>query len=93
MRILGFDAVPDPDELRFVLDRPLISGSVTYGDPSDARTHPVARAVLDVHGVAAVTLENNTLTVLKYPDSDWPILLPQIQAAISGSEGERPSAM
>ncbi len=92
MRLLGFDALPDPDEMRFVFDQQLVSSPVNFRDTSQARDQPLALALMGLDEVAAISMSDNAVTVTKHAHLEWPAVLPRIQAAIDGVTGEQPAA-
>lgn len=62
---------PNPNSVKFTLDRPVILGeSKTYDSPSTADT-PLAKTLFEVDGVASLFFLNNFITVTKDPDADW----------------------
>ena len=80
-RIRATPSVHDPATLRFVLDEPVQEGhSANWSHPQpDA---PLARALFDVPGVAAVHVAGATITVTRAPGADWAQMKPQVAAAI-----------
>lgn len=93
MKLLGYDALPDPDEMRFVFDQPLVSSPVAFQNFEQARAQPLALALMYLDEIAAVSMDDNAVTVTKHADREWPEVLPRIQAAIDGVTAEQPGAV
>lgn len=73
---------PNPNSVKFTLDRPVIEGeSKSYFSPDEADT-PLAESLFSVDGVASLFFLNNFITVGKEQEADWNVLVPRIQHLI-----------
>ncbi|MCB1003505.1 MAG: NifU N-terminal domain-containing protein [Acidimicrobiales bacterium] len=70
---------PNPDALKFTLDRtlPAMINLERGADTDD----PFAAAVLAADGVAAVFATNDFVTVRRQADAEWPPIVAAVQAA------------
>lgn len=70
---------PNPDAMKFTLDRTLPAMlNVARGEATD---DPFAAAVLAVDGVEAVFATNDFVTVRRTAGADWDSIVPAVQAA------------
>lgn len=74
---------PNPNSVKFVLDRPVIAGdeSKSFFSPEEADT-PLAAALFEIGGVAGLFFLNNFITVTKSPESDWNAIVPDVEERI-----------
>ena len=76
---------PNVNALKFVVNRRLTEGkSQTFRPPTDARTSPLAAALLAIPGVVQVFFLNDFITVTRDPSASWEILAGQAEAVIKG---------
>ncbi|HMQ24862.1 MAG TPA: NifU N-terminal domain-containing protein [Acidimicrobiales bacterium] len=70
---------PNPDAMKFTLDRTLPAMlNVTRGESTD---DPFAAAVLAIDGVEAVFATNDFVTVRRTAGADWDVIIPAVQSA------------
>lgn len=70
------EPTPNPNSVKFTVDRPLTQGrGATYRSGEEA-DHPLARRLLEVEGVEMVFMLNNFVTVTRRPGADWNTLVP-----------------
>lgn len=72
---------PNPDALKFTLDRPLAS-RMNVTAPADAAGEPFAEAIFAIDGVVGLFGVNDFVTVSRRPGTDWDDIVPAVQAAI-----------
>lgn len=76
---------PNVNALKFVLNRRLTEGkSQTFRPPTDARTSPLAAALLAIPGVVQVFFLNDFITVTRDPSASWEVLAGKAEAVIKG---------
>lgn len=79
-----YQPTPNPNSLKFVLDRPVVeAGSESYMNAEDAKGSPVASALFAIEGVAGVFMLGNFVTVTKAPEASWEDLVPQVEQVLS----------
>lgn len=79
-----FQQTPNPNAGKFVVSRKVapVGTSRSYYDPEEARTDPVARALMRLPGVRSIFMVDDFVTVTKTPLARWDDLAPRIQEAI-----------
>ena len=62
---------PNPNATKFVLDRKISQGPVSFLDAASAKDHPVASRLFAIGGVSGVLLLGDFVTVNKAPEARW----------------------
>jgi len=62
---------PNPNALKFVLDRPVADQPASFFDADAARQHPLASKLFAIPGVCSLLLLGDFITVNKRPDANW----------------------
>ena len=73
---------PNPNAMKFVLDRPVTDEPVSILHPGDAEHHPLARRLFEIPGICAVLLLGDFITVNKTPDAKWPGLKAKVKRVL-----------
>ena len=73
---MGFEVAqvqptPNPNALKFVLDRPVVEGPLSFFDAKAAAEHPLACKLFEVPGVSSLLLLGDFITVNKRPEAKW----------------------
>jgi hypothetical protein len=78
---------PNPNAMKFTLDRRVVDGteSRSINNADAARGDPVAEPLFAITGVTGVFMVDDFVTVMKAPDQEWEVLMPQITDALSRS--------
>lgn len=75
-------ATPNPNAVKFTLNRTVASQGETYrGDPA-AVSAPWAKALLGIPGVVGVFGIGNFISVNKQPDAAWEAIIPQAEEGL-----------
>jgi hypothetical protein len=83
------EATPNPNSLKFTVDRELWSGRArTVSSKDEAFGLPLAARLLDVPGVKSVFFLRDFVTVSRQPDTDWSTIVPAVTAAIEAQFAE-----
>jgi hypothetical protein len=75
---------PNPNAMKFMLDRPISEGSVSFLKAEQAEDHPIAKALFAIPGVASLLLLGDFLTVNKDPKASWPQVKRKVQQVLAG---------
>jgi Fe-S cluster biogenesis protein NfuA len=59
---------------RFIVDRQLINGSVTFTDKTEAAGNTLAENLLNIPEIKKVEIDGNTLTIVKSLGEEWSVL-------------------
>ncbi|MBF0335241.1 MAG: NifU N-terminal domain-containing protein [Alphaproteobacteria bacterium] len=77
------EATPNPATLKFLPGRAVMErGTVDFASADAAARSPLAQRLFAIDGVTGVFLGSDFVTVAKRDAQDWPVLKPQILAAI-----------
>ena len=73
---MGFEVAeiqptPNPNALKFVLDRPVTDHPISFFDATAAAEHPLASKLFAVPGVSSLLLLGDFITVNKTPSASW----------------------
>lgn len=79
---------PNPNSMKFMLDRPVVAtGSESYMNAEAAEKSPLASALFKLDGVASIFMLGNFITVNKAGDAAWEDLVPRIEQVITQELG------
>ena len=70
--VTEIQATPNPNAAKFVLDRPISEGPVSFLSSDQAGDHPIARQLFAISGVASLLFLGDFVTVNKSAQADWP---------------------
>ncbi len=76
---------PNPNAMKFMLDRPISEGSVSFLKAEQAQDHPVAKALFAIPGVASLLLLSDFVTVNKEPNASWPQIKRRVQQVLANA--------
>ncbi len=63
---------PNPNAMKFVLDRPISDQPMSFLTPSAANSNPLAQRLFEIKGVSSILLLGDFITVNKTPTAKWP---------------------
>ena len=72
---------PNPNAVKFILNRVVGSQGKTYRDAATADI-TWAKALLGISGVTQVFALNNFISVNKTPEADWSLIGPQVEQVL-----------
>ena len=82
------EATPNPNAIKFTLDRPSTSGKAqTFRAGSDPAESPLGARIFALDGVTNVFMTANFVSVTKEDDIDWSALAPLVVAEIKAHFG------
>jgi hypothetical protein len=81
-QVREIQSTPNPNAMKFVLDRPATEKPVSILHPSDAEQHPLARRLFEIPGICAVLLLGDFVTINKTPDAKWPGLKSKVKRVL-----------
>lgn len=79
---------PNPNALKFVLDRAVTDQPMSFFDAEAARGHPLASRLFAVPGVASLLLLGDFVTVNKRPEAAWPAIKKAVRSALESPTAE-----
>lgn len=84
MKVVRFEATPNPNALKCLLDGPASEGPRSYFNAAAAQDDPLAKALFGVPGVTNILILGGFITVSKSPDAAWSALKPAVRKVIEG---------
>jgi hypothetical protein len=69
--VLEIQPTPNPNAMKFVLDRSLFSEPASFYSPAEAQTNPLAAKLMAVIGVTHIMLLGDFVTIGKQPQARW----------------------
>ncbi|MCS7032612.1 MAG: NifU N-terminal domain-containing protein [Phycisphaerae bacterium] len=74
---------PNPNAMKFVLDRKIADRPVSYLSAASAASDEVAARLFAIPGVAGVLFLGDFITVNKRPDVKWSQITPAVRQVLS----------
>jgi hypothetical protein len=74
---------PNPNAMKFLLDRSISDQSVSFFDARAAQGHPVASHLFAVPGVTSILLLGDFITVNKSPAAKWPAITAEVKRVLA----------
>lgn len=81
--VADIQPTPNPNALKFVLDRTISAEPASFFKADEAQNHPVAAKLFAVSGVASLLLLGDFVTVNKTPDADWAAIKRGVRKALA----------
>ncbi len=74
---------PNPNAVKFVLDRVISDRPMSFLDPSSGGDHPVAVRLFAISGVTSLLLLGDFVTVNKRPEARWADIKTKVEQALA----------
>jgi len=74
---------PNPNAVKFVLDRPISERPESFLSAGQATRHPIARQLFAIPGVASLLLLGDFVTVNKNAAAAWPTIKRRVKQVLS----------
>lgn len=74
---------PNPNAVKFVLDRVIADRPISFLDPSSGRDHPLAARLFAISGVSSLLLLDDFVTVNKRPEARWADIKNKVEQALA----------
>ncbi|MBC8107328.1 MAG: NifU N-terminal domain-containing protein [Anaerolineae bacterium] len=82
-RVTETQPTPNPNALKFVLDRAISENPVSFFTAASANGHPLATRLFAIPGVTTLLLLNDFVTVNKSPEKAWGEITPQVKKVLA----------
>ena len=82
-RVLEVQPTPNPNALKFMLDRSIAEQPTSFLAAGSVGDHPIARRLFAIPGVSSLLLLGDFVTVNKSPDANWADIKPRVQRVLS----------
>lgn len=87
-RVLDVQQTPNPNAMKFILDRPCTDQTLSFLKPEQGAGHALAERLFAVKGVSSLLLLGDFITVNKAAGASWSRIRPAVEAALAGSTEE-----
>lgn len=81
--VLEVQPTPNPNAMKFILNRPIAEQPTSYFNSQAAEAHPVARELFGIPGVTSVLLLGDFVTVNKKPEVKWNAVTARVKAVLA----------
>jgi hypothetical protein len=82
-RITEIQPTPNPNAMKFMLDKPISDGSVSFLNAEQAGADAVAKGLFGITGVTSVLYLCDFLTVNKSADASWPDIKKKVKQVLA----------
>lgn len=86
IRVSEVQSTPNPNALKFVLDRPIADQPSSFLSADAAQAHALAARLFAIPGVTSVLLLGDFVTVNKRPEVRWPQIRPAVLKVLANAE-------
>jgi hypothetical protein len=88
MDVIEVLSTPNPNAMKFILERAAFPAAVSCFNPEAAGVaHPLAKSLFEIDGVKSILLLNDFVTVNKSAEAKWPALRKAILRTLKMYEG------
>jgi hypothetical protein len=70
-RVIEIQPTPNPNALKFVLDRQVSQQPISFFNAAAATDHPLAKRLFEIAGVSSLLLLGDFITINKSPNGAW----------------------
>lgn len=84
IRCVEVQATPNPNAMKFVLDRKCFEQMASFRQPEEARGWPLAERLFAAPGVVGLLFVNDFITVTKAPDVPWRKITSVVRRLLKG---------
>ena len=81
--VVEVQPTPNPNALKFVLDREISDQPTSFFNADAATDHPIASRLFSIPGVSSLLLLGDFITVNKTADSSWPPIRDQVRKVLA----------
>ena len=81
--VVEVQPTPNPNALKFLLDRPISEQPTSFFNSGAAAGHPIATRLFEIPGVSSLLLLGDFVTVNKSADASWPQIKERVRQVLS----------
>jgi hypothetical protein len=85
-RVIEIQPTPNPNALKFVLDREVSQQPLSFFNADAAQNYPLARRLFEIPGVTNLLLLGDFITINKSPDGAWDDIKDQARAVLHAAD-------
>jgi hypothetical protein len=83
--VLEIQPTPNPNALKFVVDRPIASQPESFFSAEAAASHILASKLFEVSGVASILILGDFVTVNKRPAARWSAITARVKEILQNA--------
>ena len=83
IKVLEVQPTPNPNALKFVLDRAIVQQPLSMFNADAAKGNPLAEKLFGIKGVASLMFLGDFITVNKTPTAKWPDITPKVKSLLT----------
>jgi NFU1 iron-sulfur cluster scaffold homolog, mitochondrial len=74
---------PNPNAMKFVLDRVISDRPMSFLDPSSGKDHEIAARLFEISGVTHLLFVGDFVTVAKRPEARWSEIKTKVEQTLA----------
>jgi hypothetical protein len=82
IKVVEVQPTPNPNALKFVLDRTIVPQPLSMFNRDAATGNPLAEKLFGIEGVASLLFLGDFITVNKAPTAKWADITPKVKALL-----------
>lgn len=82
MKIIRFEATPNPNAIKCILDRPVSDRPRSFLNAEAAADDPVASPLFALGGIRNILINGDWISVNKLDETEWAALKPALKRAV-----------
>src|SRR3954463_14078601 len=82
-KISDIQPTPNPNALKFMLDKDIVDQPTSFFNAEQAVDHPLAKKLFAIPGVSSLLLLGDFITVNKRPDVDWKDITKAVETVLA----------
>lgn len=82
-RVQETQPTPNPNAVKFILDRTIVEQPTSYFNAAAAKGHALAEQLFTISGVSSLLFLGDFVTVNKTPDARWEQITPSVKALLA----------
>lgn len=82
LKVIEVQPTPNPNAMKFVLDRAAFDPAMSFFAAEQAAGHPLAERLFAIEGVSSLLMLGDFVTVNKVPSARWSAIQRQVKRAI-----------
>jgi hypothetical protein len=84
-RVISVEPTPNPNAMKFVLDRDCSAGTISFLNQDQAAGHPLAERLFAIRGVTSLLFLGDFITVNKSPNAGWHSIKPAVEQVLASA--------
>jgi NFU1 iron-sulfur cluster scaffold homolog, mitochondrial len=88
-RVIEIQPTPNPNALKFVLDREVSQQPLSFFNAEAAKDYPLAIRLFEIPGVTSLLLLGDFITINKSPGGAWDDIKDQARAVLHAAAGNK----